>query len=250
MTTDDYSRARELLRERAYRPPGDPRRTILRDEAIVACLPLARHIAQRYRERGEPFDDLEQVARLGLVHAVDRFDPTQGNDFLSFAVPTIIGEVRRHFRDRTASIRLPRSAIELRGRIREAEEQLEQTHGRTPDDDEIAAFLGESPDAIVRARAADIAQSAVSLDAGAGDDERALLLELLGADDPGYARVERCLALRPAVLRLPERDRTIIGMRFYEQRTQSDIACRMGISQMHVSRLLAASLGQLRAQLT
>ncbi|EGD54128.1 putative sigma factor [Gordonia neofelifaecis NRRL B-59395] len=214
----------------------------------MACLPLAKHIAQRYRERGEAFDDLEQVARLGLVHAVDRFDPTQGTDFLSFAIPTVMGEVKRHFRDHSASIRMPRSAGELRSRIRLAEEQFEQKHGRSPDDTEVAKILGETPTAVSRARAAAIAQASVSLDGSGSDDERALL-DVLGSDDPGYAHVDRALALRPAVRRLPERDRKILGMRFFEQRTQSDIARRMGISQMHVSRLLTASLGQLYAQI-
>ncbi|KXT57020.1 siderophore-interacting protein [Gordonia sp. QH-12] len=248
--TDEYHRVRELLRRRADIPVTDPRNDRLRDEAIEACLPLAGHIAQRYRERGESMDDLIQVARVGLVHAVDRFDPSMGTDFLSFAVPTITGEVRRHFRDRSASIRIPRSAGELRSRIREAEESFAQVHGRMPGVAEIAEALDEPESAVRRAQAASAAQSTVSLDGStSGTDDARSLLETVGSDEPGYEQVERSLTLRPALRRLPERNRRIVGMRFFERRSQSDIARRMGISQMHVSRLLASSLGQLRTQI-
>lgn len=245
MTDNEYDRARELLRERASRPTGDSKRRFLRERAIVCCLPLATHIAQRYRNRGEPFDDLEQVARIGLVHAVDRFDPSRRTDFLSFAVPTITGEVRRHFRDRSAGIHVPRSAKELTARTRDAEEVLTHRLQRSPDISEITDYLGETEENVRRARAATIAQSTSTLDGG-GEEEQRSLLDVLESIDSGFDRVDDQQRLAPAVESLPERERRIIGMRFFEQRSQSDIASRMGISQMHVSRLLKRSLTHLR----
>lgn len=249
MTTDRYTEATELLRARAEHRPGEPEYDRLRGEIIVLCLPLAEHIARRFSGRGEPYDDLLQVARVGLIQAVDRFDPHAGSELLSFAVPTVMGEVRRHFRDRAPSIRVPRRSRELHSRILEAREELSQEQGRTPGTAEIAARLDVSVEQVRKAIDDCAAGAAISLDEGRYDDGLTRG-DRLGSPEPGYGHVDDTLELAPALDTLPSRERRILGLRFYGQKSQSEIADEIGMSQMHVSRLLRRSLGDLRKQLT
>jgi RNA polymerase sigma-B factor len=227
------------------------RRAALRERLVAEHLPVAEHIAHRFRSRGQSEEDLRQVAALGLVQAVDRFDPARGTDFLSFAVPTITGEVRRYFRDATWSVRVPRRLKELHAELGVATAELSQELGRAPRPSELAARLG-CPVAEVRegigaanAYQSDSLDQLVSTEDGAPGS----LGDLLGVDDPDLATAEARQALHPALAALPERERTIVILRFYGNLTQTQIAERVHLSQMHVSRLLAASLMTLRKAL-
>jgi len=221
----------------------------VRDELISRCIPLADHIARKFSGRGEPFDDLTQVARVGLVHAVDRFDIERGSNFLSFAVPTIMGEVRRYFRDNTWAMRVPRRVKETHLRIGAAVDTLSQSLGRSPTAKEIASELAVDPDEVAQAVIAGNAYQPTSIDAAAvGRDTDASLLDTLGEDEAQFDRVEEYVAIRPLLAGLPERERRILTMRFFESMTQTQIAQQMGISQMHVSRILAKTLARLREQ--
>lgn len=221
----------------------------VRDELISRCIPLADHIARKFSGRGEPFDDLTQVARVGLVHAVDRFDIERGSNFLSFAVPTIMGEVRRYFRDNTWAMRVPRRVKETHLRIGAAVDTLSQSLGRSPTAKEIASELAVDPDEVAQAVIAGNAYQPTSIDAAAvGRDTDASLLDTLGEEEAQFDRVEEYVAIRPLLAGLPERERRILTMRFFESMTQTQIAQQMGISQMHVSRILAKTLARLREQ--
>lgn len=245
--TDDYSEVVDMLGEmRAHRDPA--RRAIIRDEVVSHCLPLAENIARRFADRGENFDDLLQVARLGLVNAVDRFDPALGSSFLAFAVPTIMGEVKRHFRDVMWSIRVPRRAKEASLDITRATDDLVQRLGRSPRPSELAEFLGLPVSEVIDGLLARSAYAAVSIDSETG--QASSLADRLGHDDPELARVDESVTLRPALDRLSERERRILSLRFVSSMSQSEIAAEIGISQMHVSRLLAKALGTLRASLS
>ncbi|MEU8899719.1 RNA polymerase sigma factor SigF [Nocardia sp. NPDC048505] len=226
---------------------GTAQHTALRDQLISRCIPLADHIARKFSGRGEPFDDLTQVARVGLVHAVDRFDPSRGSNFLSFAVPTIMGEVRRYFRDNTWAMRVPRRVKETHLRIGAAIDALSQTLGRSPTAKEIAAHLDVDPDEVTQAVIAGNAYQPSSIDAASlGRDTDASLLDTLGEEEGQFERVEEYVAIRPLLAGLPERERRILTMRFFESMTQTQIAKQMGISQMHVSRILTKTLARLR----
>lgn len=225
------------------------RHTALRNELIGRCIPLADHIARKFSGRGEPFDDLTQVARVGLVHAVDRFDVSRGSNFLSFAVPTIMGEVRRYFRDNTWAMRVPRRVKETHLRIGAAVDALSQSLGRSPTAKEIAAELDVDPDEVTQAVIAGNAYQPTSIDAASvGRDTDASLLDTLGEEEAQFDRVEEYVAIRPLLAGLPERERRILTMRFFESMTQTQIAQQMGISQMHVSRILTKTLARLREQ--
>ncbi|MEV0033438.1 RNA polymerase sigma factor SigF [Nocardia sp. NPDC050793] len=227
--------------------PGSAGHAAVRAELISRCIPLADHIARKFSGRGEPFDDLTQVARVGLVHAVDRFDVSRGSNFLSFAVPTIMGEVRRYFRDNTWAMRVPRRVKETHLRIGSAIDTLSQTLGRSPTAKEIAAELDVDPDEVTQAVIAGNAYQPSSIDAAAlGRDTEASLLDTLGEEESQFDRVEEYVAIRPLLAGLPERERRILTMRFFESMTQTQIAKQMGISQMHVSRILAKTLARLR----
>ncbi|AFU03104.1 SigB/SigF/SigG family RNA polymerase sigma factor [Nocardia brasiliensis] len=246
---DSYENIEPLFEKIAALAEDDPRREPLRAELIERCLPLAEHIARRFAGRGENFDDLLQVARLGLVQAADRFDVERGSSFLSFAVPTIMGEVRRHFRDNTWSVRVPRRTKEIQLTIGVTVEALSQRLGRMPRAREIAAELEVDVVEVTQALIAGNAYQSASIDAVAGDDvENAPLplLESLGAEEPSYHLVEDYLAVRPLIEELPERERRVLIMRFFESKTQSQIADVLGVSQMHVSRILSKTLQQLR----
>ncbi|WP_322921724.1 SigB/SigF/SigG family RNA polymerase sigma factor [Nocardioides renjunii] len=209
---------------------------------------VARSIASRYKNRGIDLDDLEQVALLGLTKAAHRFDPTAGHDFMAFAVPTIRGEIRRWFRDHGWTIRPPRRVQELQARIMKAQGELEQALGRSPRPSEIAAHLGEDLDAVVEALSADGFFTPTSLDAAVGDGSSGLA-DLLGEEDPAMRSAEARAVLEPLLAALSDRDRSVLRLRFYEQRTQQEIAEAFGITQAQVSRILARILAELRARL-
>jgi RNA polymerase sigma-B factor len=220
----------------------------------VAWLPLANDLAHRFAGRGEPLQDLVQTATVGLIKAVDRFDVHRGHDFPSYAVPTIVGEVKRYFRDQTWEVHVPRGLQELRRAVGDSTETLTQRLGRSPTAAEVADDL-DLPERDVReAMRVARAYTAASLDApagGAGDggEPGPALGELLGSEDAALARAELRLTVAPAVAALPERQRRILRLRFVGNLTQDQIAARVGISQMHVSRLLARTLHALRDQL-
>ena len=221
-----------------------------RDKIVERCLPLADHIARRFEGRGEPRDDLVQVARVGLVNAVVRFDVDAGSDFVSFAVPTIMGEVRRHFRDNSWSVKVPRRLKELHLRLGTATADLSQRLGRAPTATELAAELDMDREEVVEGLVAGSSYNTLSIDSGGGGEEEArAIADTLGDVDTGLDRIEDQESLRPLLEALPERERTVLVLRFFESMTQTQIAERVGISQMHVSRLLAKSLTRLRDQL-
>lgn len=221
-----------------------------REEIVTRCLPLADHIARRFDGRGEAREDLVQVARVGLVNAVNRFDVETGSDFVSFAVPTIMGEVRRHFRDNSWSVKVPRRLKELHLRLGTATSELSQRLGRAPTASELAEELGVDRDEVVEGLVAGSSYNTLSIDSGGGGDEEApAIVDSLGDVDTALERIENRETLRPLLAALPERERTVLILRFFESQTQTQIAERVGVSQMHVSRLLAKSLARLRDQL-
>ena len=242
----DRAAERDLLVTLGQLEPGTPEWARLRDELVTIHIPLAEHLARRFRDRGEPLDDLIQVATIGLIKAVDRFDADRGVEFSTFATPTIVGEIKRHFRDRGWAIRVPRRLQDLRMQLSQATAELSQRTGRAPTVAELAAHIGVSQEQILEGIESSAAYSTLSIDAGGDDDDAPTLVSTLGHEDPEIASFELREALRPLLQSLPERDRQIIAMRFGEGLTQTQIAQRIGVSQMHVSRLLARSLEQLR----
>jgi RNA polymerase sigma-B factor len=230
-------------------PADSAERDRARENIVRRCMPLAEHIAHRFDGRGEPREDIAQVARLGLVNAVNRFDVVCGSDFVSFAVPTIMGEVRRHFRDNSWAVKVPRRLKELHLQLGSATAEMSQRLGRAPTPSELAAELGLDREEVVEALIAGSGYNTLSMDSGGGDDDTPPLTETLGSHDANLARIENHEALRPLLEALPERERTVVVLRFFESLTQSQIAERVGISQMHVSRLLARTLARLRDEL-
>ena len=222
----------------------------IRDELILEHVGLARSLARRYSGRGEAVDDLEQVATVGLLKAVERFDPERGLAFTTFAVPTITGEIKRHFRDRGWATRVPRGLQDLALRLTRTVQELGHELGRSPSIEELAAALEVSTEMVLEAMEANRSYSASSLDAPASDDGNASGLDrVLGEVDPGMEAVEREMVVHDLLEQLSERDRQIVQLRFFDGLTQSEIAERINISQMHVSRLLARALSTLRGQL-
>ena len=219
-----------------------------RDELIARFLPLARHIAGRYRHGHEPLEDLVQVAALGLIKAIDRFDPAYGTAFTSFAVPCIAGELKRHFRDVAWAVRVPRSVQERALEVEAALDRLQRQLGRSPTPSEVADALGEDIEKVLEAMAAGTAFDALSLDAPLGreDDDAFDYASTVGAEDEGFELVDARATIDSAMQVLPEREQTILRLRFEEDRTQAEIATALGMSQMHVSRLLRRALGRLR----
>jgi RNA polymerase sigma-B factor len=246
-----YAHLTDLFTELARLSPDDPRRSSLRDHLITGYLPVARNIAHRFAHRGDSVDDLEQVATLGLIGAIDRFDPARGIDFLSFAVPTITGEVRRHFRDRVRTIRIPRKISQLQGAVHECTAELTQLLGRAPRPSELAERIGVSLEDIIEVLQAHHTAYPASLDEPGPDDERPgrAWATSLGDVDPGIDLVDDRMAVVPLLADLPERERRILQLRFFQDMTQTEIAALTGISQMHVSRLLSRTLALLRSQL-
>lgn len=224
------------------------RRTDLRRRLITGYLPVARNIARKHRHRGENLDDLEQVATIGLINAVDRFDPGYGVNFLTYAAPTIEGEVQRHYRDRTSTIRMPRRLQVLQAPVLRAGDELLQSTGRAPRPSEIAARIGVRTAEVVETLDAIHRGFCPSLDEPMSDAEgdRPRFGEALEVRDDDLALVVDRESLNPLLTELPDRERRIVLLRFYGNLTQSQIAVRFGISQMHVSRLLSRSLARLR----
>ncbi|MEU3790853.1 RNA polymerase sigma factor SigF [Streptomyces fructofermentans] len=241
-TAADFRRLVEL-------PPGQPHDR-LREEIIEAWLPMAERLAGRFRSRGESHEDLRQVAALGLVKAVDRYDPARGSAFESYAVPTVTGEIKRHFRDHMWTLHVPRRVQDLRNRVRVACQELSQTDsGRRPAVAEIAAHARMTEDEVRAGMEALESFTALSLDAElSGSDDGYSLSDALGTADPALDVVVDREAVRPRIEALPERERAILYMRFFDDMTQSRIAERLGISQMHVSRLLSRCCDRLRDQ--
>ncbi len=243
----EYDHLLPLFHRLADPATPDMEREQLREELLTGHLPLAEHIAQRYRDRGQPIDDLRQVARLGLIYAIDRFDPERG-DFVAFAVPTIMGEVRRYFRDFAWTVSVPRRLKELNRTIAKAVNELVLETGKSPRPAQIAAHLGLSVEAVYEGLQAGMAYQPDSLDLPAPrEDDSGRWSTGFGLMDARFEHVENRETLHEALSRLPEREAEIVRLRFFEELTQSQIAQRMGISQVHVSRLLAQSLAVLRS---
>ncbi|MFI8091126.1 SigB/SigF/SigG family RNA polymerase sigma factor [Streptomyces sp. NPDC086080] len=236
------------LFDRLYSLEDGPERDAVRDELVTAWLPMAHRIAGRFRDRGESIEDLRQVAALGLVKAIDRFDPSRGA-FESYAVPTITGEVKRHFRDRMWALRVPRRVQELRNKVRVARRELTQSPGSPePSAAAVAAHTGLTEDEVAAGMEALESFSTLSLDAElSSDDDGYSLADTLGTADASYDVVVDRESAKEGLRRLPERERAILYMRFFEDMTQSRIADRLGISQMHVSRLISRSCARVRA---
>jgi RNA polymerase sigma-B factor len=220
-----------------------------RDELIARFLPLARKLARRYTQSSEPYDDLVQVASLGLVKAVERFDPGRGFAFTSFAVPTIVGELKRYFRDTGWAIHVDRGAQERARKINEARQAISARIGRPPRVDELAQYLELSEEEVLDGLQVAEAYGTVSLDAPVASEEDATRLEAIGDEDQRLGLIDDQTTIFAAAKHLPQREREILFLRFGEDLTQSEIAERVGVSQMQVSRLLRRSLQRLR-QLT
>jgi RNA polymerase sigma-B factor len=219
-----------------------------REALAKQFLPLARKLARRYAQSSEPYEDLAQVASLGLLKAIDRFDPDHGVSFPAFAIPTILGELRRYFRDSTWSVRVSRTAKERGLAVADATEHLTDVHGRAPTVQQLATYLELSFEEVLDGLFARRAYHAQSLDAPAAtssEDGDCTLGDTLGAEDDGYALIEDRTAVADALSSLPEREREILEMRFLEEMTQSEIAARVGVSQMQISRVLQRSLQRL-----
>jgi RNA polymerase sigma-B factor len=247
--TTDSDGASELITAYAIAPADEPGRAALRDRAIEAWIPLAQHLARRYGGRGEPVDDLIQVAVVGLIKAVDRFQADRGVDFAAFAIPTVVGEIKRHFRDRTWAIRVPRRLQELRLEITAANNTLTHSLGRAPTVADVATHLGITEEEVLEGLEGARAYSATSLSTPLSDDGSTSLGDTLGGDDHNFELAELRIALGPAMATLDEREQQILALRFHGNFTQTEIAEKVGISQMHVSRLLTKALGKLRRQL-
>ncbi|MDX3758261.1 RNA polymerase sigma factor SigF [Streptomyces mirabilis] len=246
---DDAPDTTEAFRRLASLPPGRQHDT-LREQIVEAWLPMANRLAGRFRNRGESLEDLRQVAALGLVKAVDRYDPELGNAFESYAVPTVTGEIKRHFRDHMWTLHVPRRVQDLRNRVRFAVQELSGTiSGRRPTVSEIAEHAGMSEEDVRAGLEALESFTALSLDAQvSGSDDGYSLSDALGSADPALDIVIDREAVKPRLQALPERERTILYMRFFGDMTQSRIADELGISQMHVSRLISRCCHRLRDQ--
>jgi RNA polymerase sigma-B factor len=241
--------ASELIHLYAVMPPEHPSRPAAREKAISAWLPMAERLARRYLSRGESYDDLRQTATIGLIKAVDRFDPERGTDFVGYAVPTILGEIRRHFRDRAWAIRVPRRLQEMGMAITAANADLSHALGRRPTVAEIADRLDTTEEEVIEGLEGGRAYRAVSLASPVGEDGSMELGDTLGGEDHGYALTELHLSLGPAMRCLTEREKRIVTLRFFGNQTQMQIAEQIGVSQMHISRLLSGALAKLRKQL-
>jgi RNA polymerase sigma-B factor len=246
--------ARSLLTLMADLPAG-PDRDRVRGRLIELYIPLAEYLARRFRNRGEHLDDLTQVANLGLIKSVDGYDPDRGAAFTSYAIPMIVGELKRHFRDKGWDVRVPRRLQELRLEITKVSGELAQNLGRSPTITDLATRLNVTEEDIIEGLDCGQAYRAISLDAPAGgadtaDGSHTGLGDLLGDLDHNLENVDNREALRPLIARLPTREQKIIAMRFFGNQTQTQIAAHLGISQMHVSRLLTQALRTLREGLT
>ena len=242
---DRADRTEELLRRAAETSDELEHRRLL-DEVVVLNMGVANALAARYRSRGIAEEDLRQVAYLALVKAAQGFDYSSGNDFLSYSVPTIRGEIKRHFRDCGWAVRPPRRIQELQSRIAAADTDLSYMLGRSPRPSEIAAYLDESLDEVTEALASEGCFSPASLDRPVNEEAGTSIGELMGYDDTGQSAAEARVVLTPVVRRLKARDRRILLLRFFHGWTQAEIAADIGVTQMQVSRLLSRILSDLR----
>jgi RNA polymerase sigma-B factor len=235
---------RALFEARSFRHcrAGDSQ---ARETLVRRYLPLAKSIASRFRGRGEPLDDLVQVASVALVQAIDRYDPARGTAFSTFAVPTITGEVRRYFRDKTRLVRPPRPMYDLRGRIDKAVDELAPDLGRAPTPVEIADYLGTTVELVLEARETTDACRVASLD-GVHEEDEQPLAERIPDVEPGFDRVERSATLATLLAKLPVRERRILRLRYIEELTQTQVGALVGVSQMQVSRLERLALEELQ----
>ena len=247
-TTRETSLA--LFAEMLEGATGATRKGECRDQLVRLHLPLVEHCARRFANRGEPLDDLVQVGTIGLIKAVDRFDTARGVEFSTYATPTIIGEIKRYFRDKGWAIRVPRRLQELRMAIGSVTGDLAQQLGRSPTPREIAERLGLGVEEVLEGIESSNAYSTLSLDAGDNDDSPSSMLETLGMDDEQLAHVEIRESIKPLIEQLEPREKKILMLRFFRGMTQSQIAEEIGVSQMHVSRLLNRTLEQLRDSLS
>ncbi|MFE1324040.1 RNA polymerase sigma factor SigF [Streptomyces sp. NPDC058741] len=245
----DRSGAREMFLKLRTLSSGSPEYAELRNQLVRMHLPLVEHLARRFRNRGEPLDDLTQVATIGLIKSVDRFDPDRGVEFSTYATPTVVGEIKRHFRDKGWAVRVPRRLQELRLALTTATAELSQLHGRSPTVHELAEKLAISEEEVLEGLESANAYSTLSLDVPDTDDESPAVADTLGAEDEALEGVEYRESLKPLLEDLPPREKRILLLRFFGNMTQSQIAQEVGISQMHVSRLLARTLAQLREKL-
>jgi RNA polymerase sigma-B factor len=245
-TEDRATRAQEdrrlLVR---YHREGDP---AAREQLVTRFLPLARQLARRYQRGGEQLDDLIQVASLGLLKAIDRFDPARETAFSSFAVPTILGELKRHFRDKGWSVRVPRDLQELAVKIDRVGDDMSRELGRAPTPAELAERTGTTLEQVLEAREASAAYRAVSLDRPRSeeDEEGDSFADAFGVVDPGFGLAEDSATVERLMRVLSDREREVLRLRFEEDLTQSEIGQRVGVSQMHVSRLIRQSIARLR----
>ena len=243
----DRARARELFERLAELPADDPERAQIRGHLVELHLPLVEYLARRFRNRGEWLDDLTQVATIGLIKSIDRFDLERGVEFSTYATPTIVGEIKRHFRDKGWAVRVPRRLQELKLSLTKAIGDLAQREGRAPTVSELAAYLQMSEEEVLEGLESANAYSTVSLDApDSGDEDASAVADSLGLVDDALEGVEYRESLKPLLEQLPPREQKILLLRFFGNMTQPQIAAELGISQMHVSRLLARTLTQLR----
>jgi len=239
-----------LFSELGHADTSEVRRGQCREELVQLHLPLVDHCARRFTNRGEPLDDLVQVGTIGLIKSVDRFDTDRGVEFSTYATPTIIGEIKRYFRDKGWAIRVPRRLQELRMQIGSATAELTQRLGRSPTPRELAEDIGCTVEEIVEGIESSNAYSTLSLDAGDdSDDGAATMLDAIGVDDENLEHVEIRESIKPLLDRLEPREKKILLLRFFKNMTQSQIAEEIGVSQMHVSRLLNRTLEQLRTSM-
>jgi RNA polymerase sigma-B factor len=230
-----------------YHREGD---AVAREQLVARFLPLARQLARRYQRGGEQLDDLVQVASLGLLKAIDRFEPERETAFSSFAVPTILGELKRHFRDKGWSVRVPRDLQEMAVKVDRVADEMSRELGRAPTPAEIAQRSGATQEQVLEAREASGAYRAVSLDRPRSEDEEEgdSYADAVGADDPGFVRAEDAATVDRLMSVLSDREREVLRLRFEEDLTQSEIGRRVGVSQMHVSRLIRQSIARLREE--
>jgi RNA polymerase sigma-B factor len=247
-SADRAARAREDKRLLArYHAGGD---ADAREQLVERFLPLARQLARRYQHGAEPLDDLVQVASVGLLKSIDRFEPGRETAFSSFAVPTILGELKRHFRDKGWAVRVPRDLQELAVKVERVGDEMSRELGRAPTTAEIAERIGANDEQVLEAREASAAYRAVSLDRPRVDEEEEgqSYADSVGADDPGYGLAEESATIERLMRVLSERERLVLRLRFEEDLTQAEIGARVGVSQMHVSRLIRQSIARLREE--
>lgn len=231
---------------RIYRDSRDP---AIKTRLVDMNMDLVRSLAHRFANRGEPFDDLVQVASIGLLKSIDRFDPDRNVKFATYAVPTIVGELKRYFRDRTGTIRLPRGLRERSYIINSVVRELSQEHGRSPGIAEIARASGLSEDEVIEVLASNESMAIASLDSTATEEGETSLLDVIGDEDRALTMLDERLSLAGAVSSLGAREKDLLYLRFIEGRSQTEIARNLGVSQMHVSRLLRRTLKSLRQNL-